>query len=403
MRSAGIRATAVAALIVGACPVLACADVAWAEEALEEGAARPPAVIFAVHDSAEVWRNLQGGLAVGDTTLNKLQASATFDGDAVGRPGLSAYVQVFKTNAESLSEGRTGDVQTASNIEARGVERLMELWVAQRFGEKDAAGWLLIRGGLIDLNRTFDSIEPAGLFINSSHGIGPDLSHSGPSGPSIFPVSSLALQVGWRPTARLVIHGGIFASPDPEHQTEFVDLRLSNRNGAIAIAQADYRLTDKVQAALGVWRYTAAQSSIADPDRRLAPRPGVYGFVQGKTGLPGAPKGWVRAGFADRRVQDVSAYVGGGLVWEGLVPGRRDDSFGLAVAHARIGRPARLAGGGLPDAETTWEATYNFPLLPHVQLQPDVQHIVHPASAPGLKSATVIGLRVSIGAQVSED
>jgi porin len=383
-----------AALVVCACPALARAD---------DAAGPPSAVTVGIRESAEVWRNLQGGLAVGDTTLNKLQASVTFDGDAAGWRGFSAYAQVFKTNAEILSASRTGDVQTVSNIEAQGVERLMELWVAQRFGDKGAAGWVLIRGGLIDLNRNFDSITAAGLFINSSHGIGPDLSHSAPSGPSIFPVSGLALQVGWRPTARLVVHGGVFASPDPQHQDRFVDLRLSNRNGAIGIAQADYALTDKVQASLGVWRYTAAQSSLADPLRRLQPRPGLYGFVQVQTGLPGAPKGWVRAGFADRRVQDVSGYVGGGLAWDGLLPGRSDDSFGLAVAHARIGGPARLVGGGLPAAETTWEATYSFALLPHVTLQPDVQRIVHPASAPGLPSATVVGVRVSVVGEVGGD
>jgi porin len=393
MGSAAIGAAVAAALIVGAGPAQA-----WADDAT-----RPPAVTFDIHETVEVWRNLQGGVAVGDTTLNKLQASAAFDGEAMGWRGLSIYAQVFKTNAESLSGGRTGDVQTASNIEAQGVDRLMELWVAQRFGDKDAAGWVLIRGGLIDLNRNFDSIEPAGLFIDSSHGIGPDLSHSGPTGPSIFPVSGLALQIGWRPTERLVVHGGVFASPDPRHQREFADLRLSGRNGAIAIAQVDDQLTDRARIALGVWRYTAAHSSLADPARRLEPRPGLYGFIQGQTGLPGAPKGWVRAGFADRRVQDVSGYVGAGLVWAGLVPGRSDDSFGLAVARARIGGPARRAGGGLPDAETTWEATYSFPLLPHVTLQPDVQHIVHPAGAPGLHSATVVGLRVSVVAEVAGD
>src|SRR5438105_8595388 len=93
---------------------------AWAADA--------PALSFEVRDTAEFWRNLQGGLSVGNTSLNKLQASVTFDGEAVGRPGFRAYVQVFRTNAESLSLARTGDIQTASNIEAPKTTRLFELW-----------------------------------------------------------------------------------------------------------------------------------------------------------------------------------------------------------------------------------------------------------------------------------
>ena len=366
-----------------------------------EDAARAPVVVLEVRDTAEGWRNLQGGVAVGDSTLNKLQASFRFDGAAIGWRGFSAYAQVFKTNAQSLSAGRSGDVQTASNIEAPGVERLMELWVSQAFGDPDAAGSLLVRGGVVDLNRTFDSIDPAGLFLNSSHGIGPDLSHSGPSGPSIFPVGGLAAQADWRPAARLALHGGIFAEPDPQRQDRFVDAAPSRRYGAVGIVQADFAVTPEVQASLGAWRYTAAQASLADPGRRLRPRPGVYGFVQGPTRLPGAPNGWIRIGLADRRLQDVAGYLGGGLVWQGLLPGRRADSFGLAVAHAVIGGPARDAGGGLPAAETSFEATYSLALGRRIHLQPDLQHIRHPAGAPGLRSATLVGLRLSVGARVS--
>jgi porin len=391
------RASSRAAKVVIAAGLLVCARPGLAGAA---EAARPAAVTLELHETVEGWRNRAGGVAVGDTTLNKLQVSAAFDGEAVGWHGFSAYGQLFKTNSESLSGGRTGDVQTVSNIEAPGVNRLMELWVAQGFGDEDAAGWVQVRGGVIDLNRTFDSIATAGLFINSSHGIGPDLSHSGVSGPSIFPVGGPAVQADWRPTSRLTLHAGVFATPDPNHLNQVADLRTSSRNGAIAITQADYTPGRGLQASLAVWRYTSRQAGVAEPDRRFEPRPGAYAFVQGPTQLPGAPKGWLRAGFADRRLQDVSGYLGGGLAWEGLLPGRSADAFGLAVGRAMIGAPARSVGG-LPAAETTWEATYSFQLGPHLHVQPDLQHIVHPASAPGLKNATVVGLRLSLGAELT--
>jgi porin len=300
---------------------------------------------------------------------------------------------VFKTNSESLSLARTGDVQTVSNIEAPDVERLFELWAAQSFGTDYAPGFVAVRAGLIDLNRTFDSIEPAGLFINSSHGIGPDLSRSSPTGPSIFPVTGPSAQVDWRPTATLFVHVGVFGLPDPNRQNQFADLHVSSRIGAVVIGQADYAFAKDAQASLAIWRDTAAEPSLADPARRLEPRVAVYGFVEGPTPLPGRPSGWVRAGVADGRVQAVDSYLGAGLVWNGLVPGRRDDRFGLAFARAAIGGPAQKAQG-LPAAETTLEATYSFRVNRYFHLQPDVQHIVHPALAPGLRDATVVGLRL---------
>lgn len=366
---------------------------AWAGLAHAAEKAPPSPLTLEARETVEAWRNLQGGVSVGNTTLNKLQASLRFDGEAVGWRGFSAYAQVFKTNAESLSLARTGDIQTVSNIEAPDVERLFELWAAQAFGDAEAPGWLSLSAGLIDLNRTFDSIETAGLFLNSSHGIGPDLSHSGVSGPSIFPVTGPAVRVDWRASRKLVTHLGVFGEPDPARLRDFADLRLSKRLGAIVIAQADYALAGDGQASLGLWRYTARQASLADPDRLLEPRPGVYGFVEGRTSLPGGPRGWLRAGYADRRVQSVAGYVGGGLVWQGLPAGRTSDSFGLAVGHAVIGGPAR-AVQGLSAAETTFEATYSIRLGRYVHLQPDVQHILHPAGRAGVRDATAVGLRL---------
>jgi porin len=365
----------------------------WTGAARAAEAPAEPPLVLELRNTAEVWRNLQGGVSVGDTTLNKAQVSLLFQGDAVGWRGFSAYAQAFKTNAESLSLARTGDIQTVSNIEAPDITRLFELWAEQAFGEADKPGWTAVRAGLIDFNRTFDSIEPAGLFINSSHGIGPDLSRSSPSGPSIFPVTSLGIQADWRPSARLVTHVGVFGNPDPARQGRFADVTTAAGYRAIAVAQVDYAFADDAQASIGVWRYTVAQPRLGDPDRRVQVHPGVYGFVEGPTPLAGRPNGWLRLGIADRRVQAVAGYVGAGLVWKGVLPGRAADHLGVAVAHAVIGGPARDLQG-LPPAETTFEATYSFRVGRYLHLQPDVQHIIHPAGGPGLPNATVVGLRL---------
>jgi hypothetical protein len=90
--------TAAAALAAGP-------GVAWAGS---------PAVTLSINDTTDFWQNVRGGLSRGGTTLNKLQAAILVDGQGAGLPGLHLYAQVFKTNDESLSLARTGDVQTAS-------------------------------------------------------------------------------------------------------------------------------------------------------------------------------------------------------------------------------------------------------------------------------------------------
>jgi porin len=360
---------------------LAPAAAAWAEEP-------PPVLTYDALDDIDYWRNTTGGVAVGDTTLNKLRLAASFDATRWGRPGLRAHIQVFKTDGELLSESRTGDIQTASNIEALSTWRLMDAWVEQGFDDKG-----LVRVGLMDLNLDFDSVDPAGLFLNSSHGIAPDLSQTGLNGPSIFPVSSLGLEGVWNPSAALSLKAAVFdgVPGDPAHPKTFASIKLSERDGALVIGEAAWKPAKDVQVSLGVWGYTADFERIrgGPPQHGQA---GAYAFVEGPIGRGWS--GWMRAGFADADVNPIGGYLGAGLVRSGMF-GRKDDQAGIAVAHAALGDPIRQRDG-LPAAETSFEATYRLQIGPHVALQPDVQWIVHPALRPGLANALAVGLRVSV-------
>lgn len=354
----------------------------------EDAAPTPPPVLaIEANETIDFWRNTHGGLKTGYTTLNKLRLSATFDGSRAGLTGWRAHVQVFRANGESLSGGRLGDIQTASNIEAYSVTRLMDAWVERDFGSHG-----LIRAGIQDLNLDFDSIDAAGLFVNSSHGIAPDLSQTGANGPSIFPEGALSVEAIWTPRPNLSLKLAAFdgVPGDPAHPKAFVGVKLSAKDGALIIGEADYKPTPDTLIAVGAWGYTADFDRIAPGAAPSHGQRGAYAFVQTK--IPGGWSGWVRAGFADERVNPISAYVGGGLVHAGL---RTNDQFGLAIAHAVIGAPARQRDG-LPSAETNFEATYSLQVRPWFTLQPDIQYVVHPALGAGTPNALAIGLRVII-------
>jgi len=354
----------------------------------------PQAVTVSLHDSLDLWRNTKGGLKVGDTQLNKLQIAADLDGAAMGLPGWTARLQYFRTNGESLSGGRLGDIQTASNIEALSTDRLMEAWIERRVGERGA-----VRAGLMDLNADFDSIEPAGLFLNSSHGIAPELSKSGLNGPSIFPVSALGVHTTWSPASSLTLRAAAFdgVPGDLDHPKAFAAVKLGRRDGALLIGQADWTFAKGAQVSFGVWGYTASFDRLDQPGRHQQGQGGAYAYVEGPLSSATDLKGWLRVGIADPDVNAVADYVGLGVVWTAPFHARPDDRLGLAVARAGLGGPAR-SRDDLPSAESTFELTYHYQVNDNFVLQPDVQYVRHPASQAGLRDALVVGLRMTFTA-----
>ena len=77
---------------------------------------------------------------------------------------------------------------------------------------------------------------------------------------------------------------------------------------------------------------------------------------------------FLRLGFADPKVNQIGAYVGGGLVYTGLIPGRGEDVTGFGVSVAMNGKKfkdaQRLAGSPVDNQEVALEWTYRLQLFP---------------------------------------
>jgi porin len=349
----------------------------------------PPPISLSLRDTMDLWHD-SGGLRAGAVWLNKLQLAATLRGDSEGLPGTTLHIQVFRTDGRSLS-ARVGDVQTVSNIEAVPAMRLFESWISKKFGGEDR--WVDVRVGLMDLNSDFDSLTTPSLFVNSSHGIGPDLSRSGINGPSIFPVSALGARVDWQPSKRWTFKAAVLdgVPGDPDHPKKFVAIRLSQRDGAMTIGEADYHLTDKATLTAGAWRYSAGVVPAGGVPFHGHDR-GFYAAIEGPVPVKGVD-GWLRAGAADPAAQIVDSYLGAGLVATGLIPSRKDDRLGIAIAHAGIGTLARRTLGLWP-AETTVEISYQAKAGNSFAVQPDLQYVRHPAAVARVPDALVVGLRL---------
>jgi porin len=98
--------------------------------------------------------------------------------------------------------------------------------------------------------------------------------------------------------------------------------------------------------------------------------------------------------------------INGGVNWKGLIPGRDEDTIGIGASYLQFSAQAQrqaalLAEEGrahfLPAQEIVLEATYQAQVTGWLQVQPDLQYIIHPAgrltAADRLpRSALVIGL-----------
>jgi porin len=141
--------------------------------------------------TADIRGNVDGGIARGARYLDDVDLQVAFDGDKLaGWHGARAFVYALYDNGVHLSPTLVGDIQSVSNIETdvRAV-RLFEAWIEQDVGKVGS-----VKAGLYNLNSEFDTTQSGGLFLISSHGIGPDFAQSGRNGPSIFPVTSLAVR-----------------------------------------------------------------------------------------------------------------------------------------------------------------------------------------------------------------
>lgn len=351
--------------------------------------------------TGEAWRNVSGGVREDGTYLENIDVIATLDAErAFGWSGTTLLVSGLYNNDPTLSDRIVGDLQTVSNIDTDGATRLYEAWIERVFGGG------AIKVGLIDLNSELDVNETGALFINSSHGIGPDFSQVGENGPSIFPITGLGSVMRWdyseRVQARLAVFEGTVGDPDRPHRTT---INLDGDEGTLLAGEVTWRATDASRYLVGVWRHSGHSADFADEEvQRRTESLGVYGLAEGALAEHGehALTGFLRVGFADSDVHQVSRYIGAGLVWSGplLASADGEEQLGIAVGNIENGSPFLRAQAEQDSTfdchETAIELTYRVQALSWLALQPDVQYIINPGTDPALDNAWVVGLRFEL-------
>ena len=350
--------------------------------------------------TADWLRNMDGGLRQDDAYLQRVDVVFETQIESVlGTAPATIFANVMYTDDTTFSDTIVGDAQVVSNIDTTDALRLFELWYEQSFGQLSA------RFGLYAVDSEFDVTETAQLFLNSSQGTGGDFAQSGLNGPSIFPVTSLALRLDWQFSSaaglRYAILDGVPGDPDDPDRTR---IDLGNGDGALHLLEFNSTFNDRLRLGLGYWRYSADFDYIDRQDAlgntlRGDGNDGWYVIGEGpvfNNDAGSKVNAFLRYGQADDAFNDFSSYLGAGFVVDAPF-GQADAQLGFAIASVQAGDPLRRAAPATDSRETILELTYSFPVTDWLRLQPDIQYVFDPGVDPTVSDAWVLGIRMEFG------
>jgi len=258
--------------------------------------AEPPAqgVKAGATYDGETVSDLAGGAKRSSTYHGSLQVQAAFDFERLlgwsDTTGFAYGMWLHGGQPDDLAGGAQG----VSSITGPRGARLDEAWLQRYF----LGARLSLLGGRYDLNSEFYRLHSAALFLNSSFGMGPELSQSGPAGPSAFPSTALGARAQYKATPEVVLRAALLNGAPYNRVAQNATTR--GGNGALIVSEAAYferpgnaeprnrrlrtgRFSELMpyddKYAIGLWRYTATfeDLSAAGPGGEPVQRRGSSG------------------------------------------------------------------------------------------------------------------------------
>jgi porin len=363
--------------------------------------------------TSEIFSNLYGGIKRNTDYLHNLDVIFDFDmNKIIGWNDASINLYILG-NHGGIPNEQVGTIQGVSNIAAHNTWKLYELWLEQKFFNEK----LSFLFGLYDLNSEFDVRETSSIFINPSHGIGPEFSLTGKNGPSIFPTTSLAIRLKYNFSDSFSIKSTILDGiPGDIENPNNTQVMLGENDGLLIAAELTFannsesNYNNYFKYGIGGWFYTEKFETFPNSsfENRVPEKGnyGLYGFAEShlisenKNGEQGLA-GFVRFGITNKNVNKVCTYYGTGINYLGLIPGRDDEILGLAIGTSKNSNDFRISQFGNSQTQKTKtheyiiELTYKINLLDYLSIQPDVQYVINPTFSQK-DSAFLLGVRAGL-------
>jgi len=356
--------------------------------------------------TTQLMGNPSGGLSRGFTYAGVLDLLVASDLQTLlGAPGLSFTVGASWLTGQSLSAEDIGNVfAVQSAFSGSGTISLQQMYLQQQVFD----GALTMAAGRLAPANMFATLPVLNNYLNG--GINPVPGSLGINDPA-FAQSPPGVEWGahamYRVTRTLEVSAGVYntnakAAAGSDHGVNFA-LQQGN-SGVLTVAQVDY-LVNQAEGVPGMpGQYTIGGFYDSNVFNSLSDSRTVRGdwafyvmFQQMvyRDGGPASQRGltvWGEIGLSPKpSASPMPYFLGGGVSYEGLIPGRPRDIASLGVISGAFSRYLRGAS-----AETVIEANYQVMVTPWLSGTPGVQYVIKPSGNSGIKSAVVLGLQLAV-------
>jgi porin len=361
--------------------------------------------------TAQLMGNTSGGRSPGFTYTGILQTSLYWDLDKLLRiPGLSFNIGAAWSTGKNLSADYIGNsftVQSAYTSPGNGTNNLTlgEMYLRQRLFHDS----LTIAFGRLAPASTFATMPVLNQYVSGGINAVPGaLGINDPTFTSYPPGVEWGAQAIYNVTPTLQLAAGVFNTNQSSARGGKGGLNFSlqqGNRGALSVVQLNYLLNHgrgdtglPGQFSLGGFYDSNSFNGLSNPNDSESGTYGIYGMFQQmvyRDGGPSSEQGltvWAAAVLAPKSSVNIMPYfVGGGLSYQGLIPGRDNDITSAGVIYGAF---SHFIPG--TTAETVIEVNYQITLNRWLSITPDMQYVIKPSGNAAIGNAFVLGAQVAI-------
>lgn len=274
---------------------------------------------------------------------------------------------------------------------------MYQMWYAQSFFNER----LSLLFGVHDYNTEFSLSKFALPLLNASFWLPITI---GQRLTSTYPTTGLGARIKANITDDLYAMYGIYDGRpgDPKRQFSW-DIKLRSGDGAFQIAEIGLEESDEeartYKLAFGTWHNSALTTNNRGENissNRGGYLIGDYQFLREEHDGSQGAGAFIQLGQADSDRNQISKYLGTGITYTGLIPGRDKDIAWIAYNIAKNSRDFLNNNPGTQSSERVFELGYRYALRPYFALTPDLQFVQDPGMNPKIQDAVVLSLRTEI-------
>ena len=341
-------------------------------------------VAFGVAESLEGYYNFTGGRRVGAAAASTFDVNVSLDmNELLHLPGGKFYADLEAHSFQNPTNLLVGDFQVFDKNTADPFLQMFEFWYQQEFFHNT----LRLKIGKVDANAEFSLIDNGLDFMTSSAHVTPTLFVF-----PTFPDPKPSINLFFTPGKLFYASVAAYAANSSDHFLDFSGKPASIQpsiNGTLWIGESGLTWdhlsakSDDGNLRLGIWKHTG-KFNRTDDNSPVNEAGGIYAVINQTLWKPISEKEsnrglrmFLEYAQASKGIAPVYQHFGGGLLWTGIAAGRKDDEIGICTQYGRISPQPGL----LWKYEQAFESFYKFFVASWVNLQPDVQYIVHPGGS----------------------